>query len=131
MNEMERLIEKLVKIQALYHGAATAGEKAAAAEAARRIQEKLDLHQPVEEFKFSFPNPWSRSLFIALLKRDNIESYRYPGQRRQTVMARMTRSYCDDELWPEFQVLNKTLTEHLNRLADEIITRAVAAGPGK
>ena len=129
MAEVDRLIEKLIKIQALYHGAATAGEKNAAAEAARRIQEQLDRHEPEIEFKFSFTNPWSRSLFLALLKRNQIVPFRRPGQRHTTVRAKMTTKFCDSVLWPEFVELNKTLTDHLNRLADDIITRAVAPIP--
>ena len=52
MSDEARLLEKLLRIEALHAGAATAGERSAAAEAKRRILERLtELRQsdpPVE-----------------------------------------------------------------------------------
>lgn len=42
MEELDRLIDKIRKIQALHDGAATSGERAAAAAALGRLQESLD-----------------------------------------------------------------------------------------
>ena len=66
------LREKLRKIEALFAGAATAGEKAAAGAAAERIREHLGKTARAErsvELKFSVPDVWSRQLFIALCRR--------------------------------------------------------------
>jgi hypothetical protein len=63
---------KLRKIEALFAGAATPGEKAAAGAAAERIRERLGQAAGKENFiewKFSIPDIWSRQLFIALCRR--------------------------------------------------------------
>ena len=68
----ERLREKLRKIEALYAGATTAGEKSAAGAAAERIRRQFETaskKERAEEFKFSITDPWSRQLFIALCRR--------------------------------------------------------------
>ena len=67
-----RLREKLRKIEALFAGAGTAGEKAAAGAAADRIRALLGKaagSEAPQEIKFSVPDIWSRQLFIALCRR--------------------------------------------------------------
>ena len=57
----ELLREKLHKIEALFAGAATDGEKVAAGAAADRIRERLGRaagSQPLEEVRFSVPDRW-------------------------------------------------------------------------
>jgi hypothetical protein len=69
MSPEQSLREKLRKIEALFAGAATEGEKVAAGAAAERIRERLDQaagkEKPIE-MKFSIPDIWSRQLFLAL-----------------------------------------------------------------
>ena len=72
MTPEHTLREKLRKIEALFAGAATPGEKAAAGAAAERIRERLGKTSGTEksvELKFSVPDVWSRQLFIALCRR--------------------------------------------------------------
>jgi len=60
MDEL-RLIEKLRRIQALYSGATTKGERLAAERARERILERLRLHEKVAppiEYRFSLPDMW-------------------------------------------------------------------------
>lgn len=57
---------------------------------------------------------WSRKVFVALLRRYNIQPYRYYRQRRTTVMARMPRRFMEETLWPEFQASAQTLREYLS-----------------
>jgi hypothetical protein len=76
----DQLREKLRKIEALYAGAATAGEKSAAGAAAQRIRlhlEAISKKEKAEAFKFSIPDPWSRQLFIALCRRYGINPFRH------------------------------------------------------
>ena len=76
----DRLREKLRKIEALYAGATTAGEKTAAGAAAERIRRKFEAasqKERAEEFKFSIPDPWSRQLFVALCRRYGIKPFRH------------------------------------------------------
>jgi len=67
-----QLREKLRKIETLFAGAATAGEKAAVGAAADRIRARLGKaagSEAPEEIRFSVPDSWSRHLFIALCRR--------------------------------------------------------------
>jgi len=128
MLEEDRLVEKLRKIETLFARSSSDGERAAAGNALDRIRARLrqlEASEPIIEFRFSLPDPWSQSLFIALLRRYGLKPYRHSGQRRTTVMARVTRSFVNDTLWPEFQQLNDTLRGHLAEVTDRVIAEAI------
>lgn len=128
MKEVDKLLDKLAKIEALYAGAATDGERTAAGNARERITAKLQQQERVDpptEFRFRIDDPWSRKLFIALLRRYEILPYRYKGQRLTTVMARVPQSFVADTLWPEFSALDSELQALVKHLTDDIIRRAV------
>lgn len=128
MNEVDKLLDKLGKIEALYAGAATDGERTAAGNARERIMAKLQQQErtdPPGEFRFRVDDPWSRKLLIALLRRYDILPYRYKGQRLTTVMARVPQSFVADTLWPEFSALDNELQALVRHLTDDIIRRAV------
>jgi hypothetical protein len=40
-------------------------------------------------------------------------------------MVKVTRSFVDEVLWPQFQQLNDTLNEHLNAVTHRIIQEAI------
>jgi len=128
MDHEARLIEKLRRIEALFEGATTDGERVAAEEAAKRVRAKLEeskqLDPPIE-FRFSFHDPWSRKLFLALARRYGLAPYRERGQRHATVMLRAPKGFVDKTLWPEFNELDKTLVEHLNAVADRVLTQVI------
>ena len=127
-NEEERLVEKLRRIEALFARATSAGERAAAESARDRIRqrlEQLEKSERVVEYRFSLPDAWSKALFIALLRRYGIKPYRYSGQRRTTVMARVTHTFAAEVLWPEYQELNATLRAHLESVTKRVIAQAI------
>jgi len=129
MDDEQRLIDKLHRIEALFARAGTPGEKAAAASAAERIRAQLAQVAKKErevEMRFSVSDDWSRRLFLALLRRYGIRPYRYPRQRRTTVMARMPQSFADTTLWPEYLQLASTLRRHLDEVTDRVIARAIS-----
>ena len=64
---------------------------------------------------------WSRRLFVALLRRYDLQPYRYHRQRHTTVMVKVSETFVDDVLWPEFEALSATLEEYL----DEVTTRVI------
>jgi len=127
-DEESRLIEKLRKIETLFARTTNPGERQAAESALERIRRRLDeleqTEQPVE-FRFSLPDGWSKSLLVALLRRYGLKPYRYAGQRRTTVRAKVAASFVDEVLWPEFQELNTTLCSHLDSVTRRIIQQAV------
>ena len=123
-----KLREKLSKIEALFAGATTEGERLAAGEARRRIQERLasvEKLDPPVEFRFSIPDTWSRKLFVSLLRRYELKPYRYRGQRRTTVVVKAPRRFVDETLWPEFQQLNAALRTYLEEITDRVIAEAL------
>lgn len=128
MDDVAALIARLEKIEALFAGGSTPGERIAAEEARRRISERLARlgeKEPPIEFRFAIHNPWSRRLFSALLRRYDIRPYRYPRQKRQTIMARMPRTAVD-EVWREFSELDAALHAHLDSVAMSVIERAIS-----
>jgi hypothetical protein len=128
MTDFERLVQKLKLIEALYCGAATPGERAAADSARQRIRERIAQCQaadPPVEYKFTLQNMWSRRLFVALLRRYDIKPYRYYRQRHTTVMAKVPKAFVDETLWPQFMELDKELTDHINTSCEFIINQAV------
>ncbi|MDT8389143.1 MAG: hypothetical protein RRC34_01375 [Lentisphaeria bacterium] len=126
----QQLIEKLRNIENLHAGAATPGERVAAANALERIRKRLaetaDADPPVE-YQFSMGDMWSRRLFVALLRRYDIRPYRRRRQRYTTVMAKVPKRFLDEILWPEFEELDNTLREYLNDITDRVISEGVYA----
>lgn len=133
MTAEDRLRDKLRKIEALYAGAATPGEKAAAGAAADRIRRQFEIASKTEkpeEFKFSIPDPWSRQLFTALCRRYGVRPFRYHRMHRQTVIIRAPASFVREMLWPEFEELSDALTRHLLEITEKIIREEVHAATG-
>ena len=128
MMDEAKLIEKLRLIEALFSGATTAGEREAAARARERILERLERFEkedPPLEYRFSMGDMWSRKVFVALLRRYGIRPYRYKRQRHTTVMARVSKRFVDDTLWPEFQEISDTLQSYLSDVTDRVVSQVI------
>jgi len=123
-----RLIEKLRALEGLYARPGTTAEGQAAADAAERILQRLAEasgdDEPVE-YRFSMPDMWSRRVFIALLRRHGIRPYRYRRQRYTTVMAKVSKRFVDDTLWPEYEAFSATLREYLGEVTDRIVSQVI------
>ena len=127
MNEAN-LIEKLLKIEALFAGASTPGERVSADLARQRILLRLkDLlpKDPPIEYKFTFTDMWSRKVFVALLRRYDLKPYRYYRQRYTTVMVKVPARFVDDTLWPEFQKINSELQEYLAEITQRVVSQVL------
>ncbi len=123
-----RLVEKLARIEALFAGATTEGERDAAAAARQRILDRLRAAaaaDPPSEMRFTLADGWYRRLFTALLRRYDLKPYRYRGQRRTTVMVRVPPRFVDDTLWPEFLELAKTLEAYLSEVTNRVICQVL------
>jgi len=103
------------KISALFEGATTAGERDAAAAAIDRVRRALataeQIEKPVEMY-FKLVDQWNRRLFTALCRRYGLKPYRYPRQRRTTVVVQAPKSFIDKTLWPEYLQIEKVLDEY-------------------
>ena len=128
MTAEQQLRERLRKIEALFEGAATSGERSAAAAAIARVKKALDALTKTErpqEFHFTLPDLWQRRLFSALCRRYGLEPYRYKRQRYTTVMVQVPKSFVERTLWPEYLELKAALDEYLNEATERIIQEEV------
>ncbi len=128
MTTEQQLREKLRKITALFEGAATAGERQAAAAAIDRIRQALNATaktEPVPEIRFSIADQWQRRLFSALCRRYGIFPYRYKRQRASTLIIRAPRAFVDRTLWPEYLELQTALFSYLSEATERIIREEV------
>ncbi|MCD4755412.1 MAG: hypothetical protein K8R75_06380 [Deltaproteobacteria bacterium] len=127
MNEAD-LINKLIKIEGLFAGAATEGERDSAERAKQRILQRLKELLPEDppiEYKFTFTDMWSRKVFVALLRRYDFRPYRYYRQRYTTVMVRVPERFVDETLWPEFQKIKDELNAYLEEVTDRIVKKVL------
>jgi len=130
MSSESLLREKLRKIEALFAGAGTAGERSAAQAALQRVRARLaDLGRsdPPVELQYSMSDQWSRQLFVALCRRYGLEPFRYRRQRYNTVMLRVPRGFSEAVLWPEFIQLDEALRAYLSEVTLRVIREEIHA----
>ena len=128
MSEETQLHEKMRKIEALFAGAGTEGERLAAGAALARVRARLAALQrdaPPVEMQFSLSDQWSRQLFLALCRRYGLAPYRLRRQRLSTVMLKAPRRFVEEVLWPEFEELNLALAQYLNAVTLRVIREEV------
>ncbi|MEO8657114.1 MAG: hypothetical protein ABI693_01515 [Bryobacteraceae bacterium] len=128
MTNEQQLREKLRKITALFEGAATPGERQAAAAAIERIRASLNAAAQTPstiEMQFTLADQWQRRLFTALCRRYGLRPFRYKRQRSTTVMVRAPRDFLNHTLWPEFLELQRALHSYLNEATERIIREEV------
>ncbi|MEC5325420.1 hypothetical protein [Aurantimonas sp. A3-2-R12] len=128
MSIEDQLQEKLRKVEALYFGAGTNGERDAAEAAVQRLKAKLaeiNRRDPPVEMQFSMPDPWAVKLFVALCRRYGIRPYRYPRQRRTTIMVRASRGFFDAVVWRQCSEMHTDLWLHFEETTDRLIREAV------
>lgn len=122
--DWNRLVEKLRAIEALHARPGSDGERAAAENARERILQRLrevEEWDPPVEYQFSMPDMWSRRVFVALLRRYGINPYRYPRQRYTTVMAKVSKRFVDETLWPEYQAFASNLRSYLDEMTERVV----------
>ena len=133
MTDEQALREKLRKIETLFAGAGTAGERAAAGAAAERIRARLSTavgKEVAAEIRFSIPDRWSRQLFIALCRRYGVAPFRYRRMHQQTIIVKAPRSFVDDVLWPEFQDLSAALSAYIAEITEKVIREEIHGQTG-
>jgi hypothetical protein len=121
------LLEKLRKIEALYAGATTEGERAAAAQAAQRFAERLAQARSKEADvvrQYSIHDTSSRTLFVALCRRYGLRPYRYPRQHRSTLCVRAPESI-HSKLWEHYCAADDVLRKHVEEATNHVIRTAV------
>ena len=79
------------------------------------------------EMKFSLQDGHSKKLFIALARKYGYKPYRYPRQKRTTVILKGKRAFFEDVLWPHYVSLSQDLTFLLEQVTNEAV-RAILRG---
>ena len=133
MTPEQELRQKLRKIEALFAGAATDGERIAAGAAAERIRDRLGLAARKEkqiEVKFSISDTWSRQLFVALCRRYGLRPFRYRRMHRQTIIIKAPKIFVEQVLWPEFEELDAALVAYLSEITEKVIREEVHGETG-
>ncbi len=137
------LREKLRKIRALFEGAATPGERQAAAAAMERLQRALKDTGPTQdpfrptrvetpvEWQITLADRWQRRLFMALCRQYGLKPYRYKRQRHTTVMIKALPMVFNMQLWPEYQELRDALNEYLDEATERIIREEIFGDTGE
>lgn len=128
MSSEAELRDKLRKIEALFAGAATDGERMAAGAAAERIRASLARTAATEaavEMRFTIHDAWSRRLFVALARRYGLTPYRHRRMQRQTLMIKAPRSFLEGVLWSEFQEANRALVAFLGEVTERVIREEI------
>jgi hypothetical protein len=128
MTPEQSLRDKLRKIEALFAGARTEGEKNAADAAAERIRQRLGEvagREKTIEVKFSIPDTWSRQLFVALCRRYGLRPFRYRRMHRQTIIVRAPKSFLEGVLRAEFKELDAALIAYLAEITERVIREEV------
>ena len=134
MTPEQLLREKLRKIEALFAGAATQGERVAAGAAAERIRNRLGLAAGMEkeiEMKFSISDVWSRQLFVALCRRYGLRPFRYRRMHRQSIIIRAPKTFVEQVLWHEFEELSTALIAYLSEITEKVIREEVHGETGE
>ncbi len=124
------LLEKLRKIEALHAGTPVDGEREAARRAAARIRARLAELRGRERdvlIRYSLPDPWKRTLFLALCRRYELAPYRERGRRHSTVMVRAPITFQERTLWPQFLALATELHAHLHEITQRVVREAIHA----
>jgi hypothetical protein len=130
MSIEDQLRARLKKVEALYFGATTEGERGAAEAAVERLKVKLDevsRRDPPIEMKFSLPDQWSVRLFIALCRRSGVRPFRYPRQRSTTIMVRAPRHFFDAVVWRQFSELHTDLWLYFEQTTERLIRESIHA----
>ena len=122
------LIDKLQKIEALYLGAATAGEKAAAAQVMANVQNKLESYRQEEkqtEWTLTVENHFEKRLLKAIFAKHGLSGYRYPRQRYTTLKVMATKTIINTIIWPQYLEMSKVLESYLDEVTSYVIKKAM------
>ncbi|GAA6202316.1 hypothetical protein [Aquicoccus sp. SU-CL01552] len=60
-------------------------------------------------------------IFVALCRKNGIRPYRYPRQRRTTVMVRVRQSRFERTVAEEFRTLHRELTGYFDEMVEHLI----------
>ena len=127
MGQQDDIRAKLDKLEALFARGATEGERAAAGAALDRLNSRLGAGAQEEEieFQYSLPDAWAVRIFVALCRKHGVKPYRYPRQRRTTVMVQVQKTAFEQTVLAEFNTLHAELVAYFKDTVDHLIADAM------
>jgi hypothetical protein len=127
MGQQDDIRAKLEKLEALFARGATEGERAAAGAALDRLNSRRNPGAQEEEveFQYSLPDAWAVRIFVALCRKHGVQPYRYPRQRRTTVMVNVQKSVFEETVMAEFNTLHAELVAYFKDTVDHLIADAM------
>lgn len=127
MGQNEDIRAKLEKLEALFAQGATQGERAAAGAALDRLAARLDDGPGEEEveLQYSLPDLWAVRVFVALCRKHGVRPYRYPRQRRTTIVVRARQAEFERTVLAEFHKLHSELAAYFHDTVDHLIADAM------
>ncbi|MFH1637501.1 MAG: hypothetical protein ABIB71_03690 [Candidatus Woesearchaeota archaeon] len=115
------VLDKIRKIEALIQRAATEGERQSAIlarERLARIKEDEEI-----EYNISTQDMWHKRLFVAICLKHSLKPYRYFRQKYTTSMVRVSKSFLDGVVWPEYMEYSKMLEALVDDITSGIISK--------
>lgn len=122
---MEKLLEKIRKIEALIEGAKKDGERRSAILARERIENRLskERKQDILEYSLYTPGNWHKKLLLAICGKYGIKPYRYKGQKYTTVMVKIDKVFLNDVLWKEYIEYSELLEKIVDEVTQNVIRK--------
>jgi len=111
--------EKIAKIEALIAGATTRGEKEAAKEAKKRLLKKKS--DRVVEYAVRVDSHWKKKLFVAFCRKHGLQTYRYRRQKHTTTMVRVSPTFMNEVIWPEYKKYGDMFEALAKEIFEELI----------
>ncbi|MDI6737992.1 MAG: DUF2786 domain-containing protein [Nanoarchaeota archaeon] len=115
------ILEKIQKVEALIKRAATEGERQSAIQAKERL---LKTKEDTEiEYNVTMGDMWQKKLFVAICHKYSLKTYRYHRQKYTTTMVRVSKSFLDGVVWPEFLKFRDILGKLVDEVTADIISK--------
>lgn len=124
--DMDKLIDRINKIEELILRASTEGERQAALSAKDRILEKypeIEFEKEIKEFTLYTSDEWHKKLLLAICRKYELEPYRYQRQKYTTVMVKVNEIFLRNILWKEYLEYSKHLEELVTEITDNLISQ--------
>ncbi len=86
---------------------------------------RMKVTSPRVSCNILLPDICSVRIFVALCRKNGIRPYRYPRQRRTTVMVRVRQSSFEQTVGKEFRILHRELTGYFNETVEHLIADAM------
>ena len=115
------LTEKIRKVEALLLAAKGEGERQAALLAKQRLEAKLSSREL--EYTIRLNHMWAKRLFTALCHKYQLMPYSYVKQKYTTSMVRVSESFMESVLWPEYKKYETMLQELVEEIMDGLISK--------